>query len=91
MDPLGNVAPSASSPAPLAPVQTIAPIAKVEPVRPEARVMPRHKAGVGPIVGALLIVVLLAFGALYFWGAHLNALEKQQQPLPLIPGDPSQQ
>lgn len=62
-----------------------APIPKPEPI-PEKRVMPSHHAGMGPLIGAALIVALLAFGALYFWGAHLNAIEKKQQ-LPLIPGD----
>lgn len=81
MDPLQSTTPSAP----------IAPIAKVEPVKPEARVMPKTKTGVGPIVGAAIFVVLLSFGALYFWGAHLNAIERREQPLPLIPGDPVQQ
>lgn len=42
----------------------------------------------GPWIGAFLIVVLLLFGALYFWGAHIN--QTQQEPLPLIPGTPVQ-
>ena len=34
---------------------------------------PAHKqSSVGPIVGAIIIIVLLVFGGLYFWGAHLN-------------------
>lgn len=90
MDPFLNATASPSSNNSFAtPTQPVAPIAKVEPVKPAAQVMPKRHTGVGPIVGALLIVILLAFGALYFWGAHLNALEKQQ-PLPLIPGTTQQ-
>ena len=41
---------------------------------------------VGPIFGVLIIIALLLFGALYFWGAYQKAHETQQQ-LPLIVGD----
>ena len=40
--------------------------------------------GNGPIVGTIIIIVLLIFGALYFWGAQLN---REEAPLPFIPGD----
>lgn len=43
------------------------------------------KSGSGALVGAIIIVLLLVFGGLYFWGAALNA--ENPQPLPLIPGD----
>ena len=47
---------------------------------------PAPKGGAaGPTVGIIIIVILLAFGAFYFWGAKLN--QQDQQPLPLIPGD----
>lgn len=42
----------------------------------------------GPVVGIIIIVILLVIGALYFWGAHLNAQDPEDQ-LPLIPGDGS--
>lgn len=38
-------------------------------------------------MGIIIIVILMMFGALYFWGAYLNAQNAEQQPLPLIPGD----
>jgi hypothetical protein len=52
----------------------------------EAQHSHRPKASVGPTIGIVIIVILLIFGALYFWGAKLNS-EDQNQPLPLIPGD----
>jgi hypothetical protein len=46
----------------------------------------RHSKGsAGPTIGIIIIVILLVFGALYFWGAKLN--QKDAEPLPLIPGD----
>lgn len=38
----------------------------------------------GPVVGAVIIILVLALGALYFWGAQLNK-EKETDTLPLIP------
>lgn len=49
---------------------------------------PGHKSGAGPIVGVIIIVIVLALGGLYFWGAQLN---RETEPLPLIPGDSSPQ
>ena len=49
---------------------------------------PAQKNSIGPIVGAVIIVALLILGALYFWGAHLNAQDPEDQ-LPFIPGDGS--
>ena len=48
---------------------------------------PTQKNSAGPIIGTIIVIVLLALGALYFWGAQLN----QQAPddLPYIPGDES--
>ena len=36
--------------------------------------LPPHaeRSSVGRFVGAVIIILLLAFGALYFWGAYLN-------------------
>lgn len=42
------------------------------------------RAGVGPIVGAIIIVALLIFGGLYFWGAQLNK-GAAKSASPLIP------
>jgi len=49
---------------------------------------PGQKSSAGPIVGAVIIVVVLILGALYFWGAHLNATN-QENNLPLILGNDS--
>ena len=51
--------------------------------------MPKKKNGVGATAGIVIIVILMLFGALYFWGAYLNSKNQPQQPLPLIPGDPT--
>lgn len=37
--------------------------------------------GTGPIVGAIIIVILLVFGALYFWGQKLNREPTPNTPL----------
>ncbi len=47
---------------------------------------PAHKKPVGPIVGIIVIIILMIFGALYFWGARLN---QQQNPPPYIPAENS--
>lgn len=54
-----------------------------------SHMLPEHtqtheKAKAGPVVGIVIVVVLMIFGGLYFWGAQLNKVE---EPLPLIPGD----
>ncbi len=44
-----------------------------------------EKSTVGPIVGAIIIIFLFAFGGLYFWGAYLNKeAAKETSPVPLI-------
>ena len=48
--------------------------------------MPKKKSGMGATAGIVIIIILMLFGALYFWGAYLNSKD-QDQPLPLIPGD----
>lgn len=50
----------------------------------------REKSGVGHWIGIFIIIVLLSFGALYFWGAYLNKKNSVDQ-LPFIPGDNSTQ
>jgi hypothetical protein len=49
----------------------------------------KKKGGMGATVGIVIIVILLMFGGLYFWGARLNQGAPQQ--LPLIPGDSAAQ
>lgn len=46
----------------------------------------QQKVGAGPIVGVVIIVALMIFGGLYFWGAYLNN-RNSANTLPLIPGD----
>ncbi len=41
-------------------------------------------SGIGPVVGIVIILLLLVFGGLYFWGASMN---RKTEPLPFIPGD----
>ena len=41
-------------------------------------------SGIGPVVGIVIILLLVIFGGLYFWGASMN---KKTEPLPFIPGD----
>jgi hypothetical protein len=50
----------------------------------------KKRGGMGATVGIVIIVILLIFGGLYFWGARLNQ-EQSQQQLPLIPGDTTTQ
>jgi hypothetical protein len=50
---------------------------------------PSQKSSAGPVIGALVVVLLLVLGALYFWGAHLNQKNNPENNLPLIPGDTS--
>jgi len=44
------------------------------------------KSSVGPLAGAVIVILLLVAGGLYFWGAQLN---KQEEVLPFIPSDDS--
>lgn len=48
------------------------------------------KSSFGPLIGIIVILVLIGFGALYFWGAYLNK-QNSTQELPFIPGDSTQQ
>lgn len=47
-----------------------------------------HKSSVGPIAGAVIVILLLVAGGLYFWGAQLN---KQEEVLPFIPSNDTTQ
>jgi hypothetical protein len=50
---------------------------------------PAQKSGAGPVVGIVIIIALLILGALYFWGARLNAQQNPENQLPLIPASDS--
>lgn len=59
------------------------------PTQPPTADMPNsQKSSSGPVVGITIIVLLMAVGALYFWGARLNQ-QKPQDQLPLILPDDS--
>lgn len=64
------------------------PPASPTPQMPEPSVSAPEKSSVGPVIGALIIVLLLAAGALYFWGAQLNKGGVNNAP-PTILGDDS--
>lgn len=51
------------------------------PVSPEP-----PKSGVGPIAGAIVVILLLIAGGLYFWGAKLNEANRID-PVPYIPSE----
>lgn len=46
------------------------------------------KSSVGPLAGAVIVILLLVAGGLYFWGAQLN---KQEEVLPFIPSNDTAQ
>ncbi|TSC86950.1 MAG: hypothetical protein G01um10148_55 [Parcubacteria group bacterium Gr01-1014_8] len=48
----------------------------------------REKSSIGPLIGTLIIVLIIAAGGLYFWGAKLNSMNSNNLP-PLILGDDS--
>lgn len=43
-----------------------------------------QKSSIGPMAGAVIVILLLIAGGLYFWGAQLN---KQDEALPFIPSN----
>ena len=49
-----------------------------------------QKSSAGPLIGAFIIIVLLIFGALYFWGAYLNSKDSVDE-IPFIPSNDSTQ
>lgn len=56
------------------------PPTQTPPPAPEAPAPATHSSGsIGPIVGAVIIIALLIFGGLYFWGMQL---EKKPETLP---------
>lgn len=48
--------------------------------------MTPERKPIGPIAGAIIVIVLLIAGGLYFWGAKLNS-QMQPQEMPYIPDD----
>lgn len=43
-------------------------------------------SGNGPLFGAFIILIVLLFGAFYFWDEHLK-LQARNSPPPYIPSD----
>lgn len=44
-------------------------------------------SGAGPFVGAVIIILLLALGAFYFWNSKLSAVDNNPPPL-ILGNDP---
>lgn len=54
---------------------------------PPQQTVQSPKSSVGPIAGAVIVILLLAAGGLYFYGAKLN--REMQNDVPFIPSDES--
>lgn len=66
---------------------TPAPQTNTTPLPPA---MPQKKSSpVGSIVGAIIVILILIFGGLYFWGAQLEKQQMQNEQLPFIPSTQS--
>ncbi len=50
------------------------------PTENKPPVVQNHE-GAGPIIGAIIVVILLVFGALYFWGQKLNKEQSADTPI----------
>lgn len=46
-----------------------------------------EKKQMGPLMGIVIIIAILVFGGLYFWGARINNTETEEENIPLILGD----
>lgn len=67
---------------PQRPMQDVRPPQQSAPIQSA----PKKKGGSGAIVGIVIIVALMIFAGLYFWGAYLNG-DNTPDLLPLIPDD----
>lgn len=56
------------------------------PMTPEEQ----PRGGVGPIAGAIIVILLLIAGGLYFWGAKINE-KSQENTMPYIPSNDTMQ
>ncbi len=52
------------------------------PVQPSMQTPETAKHGMGPVIGAVIIILILVLGALYFWGVKA---QKDAEVLPFIP------
>ena len=64
------------------------PIASGSQMPPAPMQSEPHKSSIGPVAGAVIVILLLVAGGLYFWGAQLN---KQAEVLPFIPSNDTAQ
>ena len=55
------------------------------PIPPAPSQQTPASSSLGPVIGAIIVILVLGLGALYFWGARLN--EQTPDDLPFIPGD----
>ncbi len=55
------------------------------PITDPDRLLPPRKKESGPLVGIVIILVILIFGAFYFWGARLNKADGAANQAPYIP------
>lgn len=68
-------------------MQQEAPSAVVPPTPPQAPTQDQNTApapksgGKGPMVGIAVIIILLIFGGLYFWGASLNSAQLNEDTI----------
>lgn len=63
------------------------PVANGSQMPPQAPLSEPERSGMGPIAGAVIVIVLLVAGALYFYGAKLN--QDAMNSAPYIPSDTS--
>ncbi|MEK7628320.1 MAG: hypothetical protein AAB421_02800 [Patescibacteria group bacterium] len=54
---------------------------------PQTAPIEAHKSSLGPIVGAVVIIALMVFGGLYYWGSQLQ--QEAAAELPFIMDDGS--
>ena len=45
------------------------------------QMMPPHDRKIGPVVGAVIILILLVLAALYFWSIKLNSKNETTSPM----------
>jgi len=56
---------------------------------PQAMLSEKKSSPVGSIIGTVIVIIILIFGGLYFWGAQLEKEQAQNDQLPFIPAEQS--
>jgi len=64
-----------------APQEAATPTASNTTPPPASSPSPEKSGGMGPMMGIGIIVILLIFGGLYFWGAQLNEQKQLDESL----------